>query len=228
MSLVSIPTSLENHAPDRSAQTLDLHLKSLRDWLSKPEYLIVFGASAGGPAALAEVLGSLPASFPAAIVVIQHVDQPFAQPLADWLASQCALEVRLARAQEYLQAGVVLLPRGNAHLVLLNAHQLDYVQQPAQSTYCPSIDVFFTSVHRHWKGRAAGVLLTGMGRDGAEGLRLMRNRGWLTIAQSPASCALYGMPKAAAEMKAATEILPLSRIAPRLVNLVAPRTRMHV
>ncbi|MBP0632569.1 chemotaxis response regulator protein-glutamate methylesterase [Cupriavidus sp. AcVe19-1a] len=180
--------------------------------------LVALGASAGGPAALAALLGALPADFGAAVVAVQHVDEAFAAGMADWLDGQCALPVRIARAGDTPQAGTVLLAGTNDHLRLAGPTRMVYTEQPTDYLYRPSIDVFFESVVEHWRGDVAGVLLTGMGRDGAVGLKAMRDRGFLTIAQDRATSAVYGMPKAAAALGAAAEILPLGRIAPRLVQ----------
>ena len=180
--------------------------------------LIAIGASAGGPAALATLLGALPASFGAAVVAVQHVDEAFAQGMAEWLDAQCPLPVRIARAGEMPQAGTVLLAGTNDHLRLVPGARMAYTPEPGDYLYRPSIDVFFESVVEHWRGDAIGVLLTGMGRDGAQGLKAMRDRGFLTIAQDQATSAVYGMPKAAAALGAACEILPLPRIAPRVVR----------
>ncbi|WAG78049.1 chemotaxis response regulator protein-glutamate methylesterase [Metapseudomonas furukawaii] len=180
--------------------------------------LVAIGASAGGPASLAQLLRQLPPGFPAAVVLVQHVDEVFAAGMADWLASESHLPVRLAREGEPPQPGTILLAGTNNHLRLLRNGELAYTAEPTSHVYRPSIDVFFDSLVEHWKGEAIGVLLTGMGRDGAEGLKRMRGRGFLTIAQDQASCAVYGMPKAAAAIGAATEILALERIAPRLVE----------
>jgi len=180
--------------------------------------LVALGASAGGPAALAALLGALPADFGAAVVAVQHVDEAFAAGMADWLDGQCALPVRIARAGDTPQAGTVLLAGTNDHLRLAGPTRMVYTEQPTDYLYRPSIDVFFESVVEHWRGEVVGVLLTGMGRDGAVGLKAMRDRGFLTIAQDRATSAVYGMPKAAAALGAAAEILPLGRIAPRLVQ----------
>ncbi|MBP0619645.1 chemotaxis response regulator protein-glutamate methylesterase [Cupriavidus consociatus] len=180
--------------------------------------LVAIGASAGGPAALAALLGALPADFGAAVVAVQHVDEAFAAGMAEWLDGQCALPVRIARAGDTPQAGTVLLAGTNDHLRLASPTHMVYTEQPCDYLYRPSIDVFFESVVEHWRGDVVGVLLTGMGRDGALGLKAMHDRGFLTIAQDRATSAVYGMPKAAAALGAAAEILPLNRIAPRLVQ----------
>ncbi|MBK4999408.1 chemotaxis response regulator protein-glutamate methylesterase [Pseudomonas sp. S31] len=181
--------------------------------------LVAIGSSAGGPAALEVLLKGLPHNFQAAIVLVQHVDQVFAGGMAEWLGSAAKLPVRLAREGEPPQPGQVLLAGTNHHIRLLQNGQLAYTAEPVDAIYRPSIDVFFESVAQYWRGDAVGVLLTGMGRDGAQGLKLMRQQGFLTIAQDQQSSAVYGMPKAAAAIDAAVEIRPLERIAGRLLEI---------
>jgi two-component system response regulator WspF len=186
---------------------------------SQRQGLVAIGSSAGGPAALETLLKALPENFPAAIVLVQHVDQVFAAGMADWLSSESRLPVRLAREGEPPQPGTVLLAGTNHHIRLQKNGTLAYTAEPVNEIYRPSIDVFFESVARFWNGDTVGVLLTGMGRDGAQGLKMMRQQGWLTIAQDQQSSAVYGMPKAAAAIDAAVEIQPLERIAPRLTDI---------
>lgn len=181
--------------------------------------LVAIGSSAGGPAALEVLLKGLPREFPASIVLVQHVDQVFAAGMAEWLSGVSGLPVRLARDGEPPQPGQVLLAGTNHHIRLMQGGQLAYTAEPVGEIYRPSINVFFESVARYWTGDAVGVLLTGMGRDGAEGLKQMRQRGFLTIAQDQQSSAVYGMPKAAAAIEAAVEIRPLERIAGRLMEV---------
>lgn len=182
--------------------------------------LIVIGASAGGPSTLAAILGALPSDFPAAIVIIQHVDPQFVPLMAGWLSERSALSVRIARQGDRPQANTALIAGTNDHLVLTNSQSLSYTPEPRDCCYRPSVDVFFDSVVRYWKGRLMGILLTGMGRDGARSLKAMRDAGSLTIAQDAASCAVYGMPKAAAELGAAAKILPLNEIVNELMHFV--------
>ena len=183
--------------------------------------LIAIGSSAGGPAALEVLLKGLPRDFAPAIVLVQHVDQVFAAGMAEWLGSASGLNVRLAQQGEPPQSGTVLLAGTNHHIRLLKNGTLAYTAEPVNEIYRPSIDVFFESVASYWNGDAVGVLLTGMGRDGAQGLKLMRQQGYLTIAQDQGSSAVYGMPKAAAAIDAAAEIRPLDKIAPRLLEIFA-------
>jgi len=181
--------------------------------------LLVIGASAGGPAALVQLLSALPRDFPAATVIVQHVDEQFATGMADWLAQQSGFVVRPAKEGDSPVAGTVLLAATNDHIVLKAPTRLGYVADPVDYAYRPSIDVFFHSVCRFWPGEAVGVLLTGMGRDGAVGLKALRDKGFPTIAQDKATSAVYGMPKAAAALGAAAEVLALDRIAPRLAAI---------
>jgi len=185
----------------------------------KRDQLVAIGASAGGPAAVARVLGDLPADFPAAIVVVQHVDVQFARGLADWLGLHTALKIQLAMEGDEVRPGHVFLSGRDHHLVFTSPHKLGYVKPAADCSFCPSVDVFFESAQRHWSGQLAGVLLTGMGRDGAAGLKGLRDAGHSTIAQNAATCAVYGMPKAAAEMNAASQILPLDQIGTQLKKM---------
>lgn len=178
--------------------------------------LIAIGASAGGPATLAQLLGRLPATFSGAIVMVQHVDAVFSQGMAKWLNDQCAMTVRLAKEGDRPVAGTALLAGTNDHLRLRADGTLGYSAEPREFLYRPSIDVFFDSVVTHWRADAIGVLLTGMGRDGAEALKRMRDRGFHTIAQDQDTCAVYGMPKAAAAIGAAVQILPVEQIADTL------------
>ncbi|MDJ0731647.1 MAG: chemotaxis response regulator protein-glutamate methylesterase [Crocosphaera sp.] len=182
--------------------------------------LIIIGASTGGPKALARVLGELPPNFEATIVVIQHVDVQFSSGLAKWLDEQTPLSVVLASEGDTFSASKVLLAGTNDHLVLRPNLTLTYTKEPQNYPYRPSIDVFCESVAQSWSRRGIAVLLTGMGRDGAMGLKQLRRRGWHTIAQNQQSCVVYGMPKAAVEMGSAVEVLPLSKIASTLIKRV--------
>jgi len=184
--------------------------------LAPGQRLVAIGASAGGPAALAELLGALPSDFPAAIVIVQHVDAQFAPEMANWLGQFSRVPVRIATEGDRAQSGVALLACSNDHLVFKTADRLGYTAHPRAQVYRPSVDVFFHSVETHWRGEAIGVVLTGMGRDGALGLKALRAKGCYTIAQDKATSAVYGMPRAAAS--AAVDVLPLHAIAARLTN----------
>jgi len=200
---------------------------TLRSLRRHRDQLIAIGASAGGPAALAKVLAHLPADFPAPVVIVQHVDAQFTPGLANWLGSQTPLRVRLARDGDRPEGGTVLLAGQDDPLVFATVARLAYQREPLDCTYRLSIDLFFKSAGRFWPGDVIGVLLTGMGRDGAEGLLALRRNGHHTISQDRASSAVYGMPGAAAELHAASEILALDKIGPRLTNIVVQRPKVH-
>jgi two-component system response regulator WspF len=182
--------------------------------------LIVIGASTGGPNALAMILSNLPANLKAAIAIVQHLDAQFTSGLVEWLNQQTPLTVEIATKGSLLEAGKVLVAGTNDHLFLQPNLSLSYTKNPIDYPYRPSVDVFFKSVGQYWKSQGIAVLLTGMGKDGAEGLRILRSKGWHTIAQDQETSVVYGMPKAAAEMGAAVEILPLEAIAPKLISKV--------
>jgi two-component system, chemotaxis family, response regulator WspF len=174
--------------------------------------LVVIGSSTGGPQALATVLSSFPVNFSAPIVIVQHIDAEFAPGLVEWLNQQTRLSVELAIADRPLQVGKAFIAATNDHLILQSNLTLSYTKEPLDYPYRPSVDRFFESVIKYWPGKGVGVLLTGMGKDGAKGLKALRSAGWHTIAQDRATCVVYGMPKAAAELDAAEEILPVSAI----------------
>lgn len=198
---------MDARLPEQSVESVGLPSKAP---------LVVIGASAGGPSALAEVLGNLPKNFPSPIIVIQHVDEQFAPSLVGWLKQQSALPVKAACEGDLPVPGMVLMAVTSEHLVFVNPRRLGYTIHPKEVFYFPSVDVFFDSVARHWPGDVVGVLLSGMGRDGARGLKKLRDAGFYTIAQNKETCAVYGMSKAAVELGAAVDVLPLNEIAAAL------------
>jgi two-component system, chemotaxis family, response regulator WspF len=175
--------------------------------------LLAIGASTGGPRAVADVLSTLGPDFPGAIVIVQHVDLHFAPGLATWLHEQSRCPVELVTAGARPRPGVAFLAATANHMIMTAQGALNYTQRPRSYPYRPSVDVFFHSA-AFWRGPAAAVLLTGMGKDGAEGLLALRRAGWLTIAQDEASSVVYGMPRAAVELGAAKSILDIKKIGP--------------
>ena len=188
--------------------------------------LIAIGASAGGPPAVAHVLRDLSATLPAAVLVVQHVDAEFVDSMAEWFDSQCSLIVRVAREGVKPAVGCAYLAAGDVHLVIKSDGRLAYQAEPLDAPYRPSADVLFTSIAENWRGVAIGVVLSGMGRDGALGLKKLRATGARTIAQDESSSAVYGMPRAAAELSAATDVLPISQIGPLITDVLDRRSRV--
>ncbi len=187
--------------------------------------LIAIGASAGGPPAVAHVLRDLSANLPAAVLVVQHVDAEFVDSMAEWFDSQCALTVRVATDGLKPLPGFVYLAAGDTHLIVRPDGRLGHQAEPLDVPYRPSADVLFSSIAKNWRGIAVGVVLSGMGRDGAVGLHELRASGACTIAQDKATSAVYGMPGAAAELKAATDVVPLARVGPLICELLEPSRR---
>ncbi|WP_445633701.1 Protein-glutamate methylesterase/protein-glutamine glutaminase [Nostoc sp. DSM 114161] len=195
-------------------------LKKTRVFQKSLPPLIVIGTSTGGPQALVQILSQFPQDFHAAVAIVQHLDAQFVPGFAAWLNEQILLPLEIAGKGSRPQPGKILLAGTNHHLVMGSNLSFDYNEQPSNCVYRPSIDVLFKSVADRWTGQGIGVLLTGMGRDGAQGLKLLREAGWHTIAQNRETCAVYGMPKAAVELQAAVEVLPVDAIAPACTKLL--------
>ncbi len=183
--------------------------------------MVAVGTSTGGPQALATILGALPDDFGATMVIVQHVDADFAPGLARWLNERTVLPVLMAEAGEAPQAGQVYLAGRNQHLKLNKWGRFYYDDEPADLVNRPSVDVLFESLAQDWPRKGVGLLLTGMGKDGAQGLLSLKAAGWHTLAQNEETCVVYGMPKAAVALRAAHESLPLQKIAPALANFAA-------
>jgi two-component system response regulator WspF len=175
--------------------------------------LVAIGCSTGGPAALAEILPGLPPMKDASVVIVQHVDVAFAPGLAQWLGVRAGRPVELVEPGGRPLPGRIFLAATNDHVILDESRAFRYIPEPVSYHYRPSVDVFFRSVARQWARPGVGAVLTGMGRDGADGLLALRRAGWLTIAQDEATSVVWGMPRAAAEVGAAHLVLPLSEVA---------------
>jgi two-component system chemotaxis response regulator CheB len=176
-------------------------------------------ASTGGPNGLTEVLGALPRDFPLPVVVVQHITPAFLDGFVTWLAEVLPLPVQLAVDGQIARAGTVYLPPADRHL-LAAGPRLRLGQGPAVCLQRPSGTVLFESMAQSLGARALGVLLTGMGEDGADGLLHLRKQGGYTIAEDASTAVVYGMPAAAVQRGAVCEQLPLPEIAPRLRELV--------
>lgn len=185
--------------------------------------VIAIGASAGGPSALTTLLGELPADFPVPILIVQHMLPEFLPGLARWLDKSTPLAVRMATEGNVLKPGVVNLSQGDVHLIV-DRRETELVSRMIRDRrgyrYQPAIDVLFESVAQVCGAQAVGIILTGMGDDGAEGLLAMRQAGMRTIAQNEASSTVFGMPAAAIERGAVERVLPLSAIARALMDMV--------
>ncbi len=181
-----------------------------------PSRVVAIGVSTGGPNALQNVLGQLPADFAGAILVVQHMPQGFTEMFARRLDDTCAIEVKEARSGDLLLAGRALICPGNRHMRVRRMPLGEVVvlsDEERVNGHRPSVDVLFRSVAQEFGKRAVAVLMTGMGEDGAEGMGAVKTAGGLTIAQSAESCVVFGMPRAAIERGHAQRVVSLDALA---------------
>lgn len=185
------------------------------------EKVVVVGASTGGTEALSEFLQALPFDAPG-ILVVQHMPEVFTARFAQRLDSLCRITVKEAAGQESVLRGQALIAPGNRHLLLKRSgarYLVELRDGPLVSRHRPSVDVLFRSAARYAGSNAVGVIMTGMGDDGAKGMLEMRNAGAYNIAQDEASCVVYGMPAEAVKLSAVNRIMPLNKIASEVVRL---------
>ncbi|MFV3404233.1 MULTISPECIES: protein-glutamate methylesterase/protein-glutamine glutaminase [Pseudomonas] len=190
--------------------------------LKNPERIVTLGCSTGGTLALEHILKRLPENCPG-IVIVQHMPEKFTADFARRLNSLCQIEVREARHLDRVHSGLALLAPGGLHMQLKRsgAHfVVEVLDGPAVNRHKPSVDVLFRSVARHAGSHALGIIMTGMGDDGARGLLAMREQGASTVAQDEASCVVFGMPKEAIRLGAAQRVEPLQRL-PVLISQFA-------
>jgi two-component system, chemotaxis family, protein-glutamate methylesterase/glutaminase len=191
--------------------------------LRPPVALVAIGASAGGPSALSVLLGQLPASLSVPLVVVQHIADEFIGGLARWLSRNTPLSVQVAADGMPIVAGQVYLAPGRAHLQVRkhNGGLICHLQTDlGQHRHCPSVDVLMHSVAATCGAGGMGIVLTGMGVDGADGLLALRHAGGRTVAQDQASSTVFGMPSACIHNGAAEQVLPLAKISATILNLV--------
>jgi two-component system chemotaxis response regulator CheB len=186
-----------------------------------PNRIIAIGISTGGPNALQFLLSQIPADFPSCILIVQHMPEGFTEMFARRLDECCALDVQEARSGDLLSAGRVLLCPGNRHMIVRRMPRGDIVvlnDNPPVNGHRPSVDVLFNSVAQEFSLLAVGVLMTGMGEDGAAGLGAIKAAAGMTIAQSEESCVVSGMPRSAITRGYANRIVPLDGMATYLLS----------
>ncbi|GAB6038746.1 chemotaxis response regulator protein-glutamate methylesterase [Fundidesulfovibrio butyratiphilus] len=178
--------------------------------------VVAIGVSTGGPPAVQKVLSSLPADFPAGIVIAQHMPAAFTGPFAKRLDGVCQLTVKEAQTGDKLLPGMVFIAPGGRHLKIHNRTskiEIEVADEPREALYKPSANVLVTSVAEGVGRRALGVILTGMGNDGMEGVKVLKQKGGRALAQSDSSCVVYGMPKAIVDAGLADEIVDIDDMA---------------
>lgn len=174
--------------------------------------VIAIGASTGGPQVLSEILGGLPAPLGVPVLLVQHISDGFIGGFVEWLATRTPMAVTTARRGDELRAGTVHVAPGDRHMTITRDGRIELDQGPPVNGFRPSITRLFDSLAGCCASESVGVLLTGMGRDGADGLRRLRESGGLTIAQDEATSVIFGMPGEAVRLGAAREVLPPQRI----------------
>jgi two-component system chemotaxis response regulator CheB len=192
--------------------------------VERPRHVVALAASSGGLAALSQVLSALPASFPAAILVLQHLDAHHRSWMAEILARRTGLRVEEARDRVRIAAGTVFIAPPGHHLLVGEDGALSLTDTVKVQHVRPSADVLFASLAASWGAGAIAVVLSGTGADGAEGVRAIKHRGGTVIVQDEASAAFFGMPGAAIHTGMADRILPLGSIAAALEELTAGGT----
>jgi two-component system chemotaxis response regulator CheB len=197
-----------------------LRKRQLAEGTEPPFPLVAIAASLGGPRALSRVLRAIPKGFPAPVCICQHISDGFTEGLAHWLSSETALRVVEATHEQAMEAGTAYIAPSGAHLMVRGDGRLLLDNRPPVRGFRPSCDLLLSSAAEAFGRRCIGVILTGMGRDGARGLKEIRERGGKTIAQNAETCVVYGMPREAVLLGAAEEILALERIGPTLLEWV--------
>jgi two-component system chemotaxis response regulator CheB len=183
--------------------------------------IVAIGASTGGPQALQSILAQLPADFPAPILCVQHISDGFLGGLVDWLGNQCAMAVKIAQSGEQPLPGTVYFPQEGTHLEIDKAGRLVCSHKAPVDGHRPSVTATFKSVADYCGEAAIGVLLTGMGSDGAQGMQEIFEAGGITIAQNEETSVVFGMPMQAIALGAVKYVLPVNKIALMLPDLLA-------
>ena len=186
--------------------------------------IVAIASSTGGPAALAKILSMLPADLAAPIVVAQHMARGFTPIMVGWLGSVCDLEVTEGGHGCPLRSGLVSIAPADRHMRVSSGGKLQILDLAPVKGCKPSGDILLTSVSHSFGSHAIGVVLTGMGSDGTEGMKAIRDRRGTTIAQDESTCVIFGMPKSAIDADAADRVLPLDDIADEIVRLAGRRT----
>ncbi len=196
---------------------------------AKVPAIVAIGASTGGPTALEQILPRFPKDFPLPILLVQHMPAGFTAAFAKRLNNLCALSVREATHREVIEPGVVYLAPAGRHMRVEPMSESRTIvtldPQPQDSLHIPSVNVMMSSVAAVFKKTALAVILTGMGSDGAEGVQAIYRQGGLTIGQDEATCTVYGMPRACAELGVLTRVLPLLNIPAEILQATRSRKR---
>jgi len=187
--------------------------------------IVAIGASTGGPPVLQTILKGLPKDFPVPILIVQHMAQGFTQGLAEWLAQSTGFSVHIAVDGEYLLPGHAYIAPGGFHMKVEIGNQITLSKDKPEDGLRPSVSYLFRSVASAFGKNAVGILLTGMGKDGAEGLKLIKEKGAVTIAQDKESSVIFGMPGEAVKLNGATYVLSPDKIVAVLTSFLYTKTK---
>lgn len=182
--------------------------------------ILAIGASTGGPPVLHYILKRIPPEFPFPIVIAQHIARGFIEGLLEWLQKDCYLNVKIGKNNEYIKKGTVYLAPDKYHLGVTNGRKILLSDDPPISGHRPSVDFLMESVSSVCKNHCMGIILTGMGRDGAQGMLTIKKSGGYTVSQDEKSSAIFGMPKAAIQTGAAMKVCPMNQIPSEIIKWV--------
>jgi two-component system chemotaxis response regulator CheB len=189
--------------------------------LAKKE-VVAIGASTGGPQALTQILSHLPGNIPVGLLIVQHMPSIFTSSLAEHLAWQCSIRVKEAKDGEVVSPGLALIAPGDYHMIVEKSDEerVKLIQTPKVNGVRPSIDIMMKSAAEVYGEKVLGVILTGMGSDGAAGMKAIKERGGETIVEDKSSCVVFGMPKATIDLGCADKVVPLSEIPKEIIKMI--------
>jgi two-component system chemotaxis response regulator CheB len=214
-----IPAPAPTSAPETKHAAAPAHPAAPpKTRLAGKKEIVLIGTSTGGPNALQVVIPRLPADLPVGVLIVQHMPATFTQPLAARLDRISAVKVKEAQEGDEILPGQVLLAPGHSHLVLRERGRVGLDQEPANVPHRPAVDVLMASAAKVYGGSALGVIMTGMGQDGKEGMTQLKAKGGTIIAQDERTCVVYGMPRAVVEAGLADAICPLEEIAATIIH----------
>ncbi len=212
----AVPLEIEEEAP--VVQEAPISVEKVK----RPTAGRVVGvvASTGGPPALLKVLKKFPKNLPCSILIVQHITSGFVEGLVEWLNEECRIEIKVAADSEEIKPGIVYIAPCDMQMRVTKGGVIQLTDDPPLNGHRPSGDVLLESIAKEYKDKAIGVILTGMGRDGATGIAAIKDAGGKTIAQDEETSVVFGMPKVAIDMNAAQKILPINKIALEIARLL--------
>ncbi len=216
----SIPVYKKNRQAEiKHPSETETSIKSISHQQNKFSYIVI-GASTGGPNAIQKILFDLPRDISVPIICVQHISDGYIESFTSWLSTNCKLKVKIFSDGEKPQPGYVYFPQNMKHLIIKDDGKLYLSNEAAYNGHCPSINVAFESFAKHFASKTLGIILTGMGDDGAKGILSIKTNGGMTIGEDETTCTVYGMPRVAKELGALNNILPLNKIADKILSSI--------